>query len=189
MPREFARRIVRVAEISAALLVGALAAVSASATLLSAQLPGKHTDGLDANGQIPASWHLDQCIAGVTYGGPHKLAAAWGGGLLRESNDGGDDTCLMAVGKVGLGAASASFGIGRSVGHLGGGVALTGGLLRTFSHSLNTTPRRNYVGGSLHVWPLVAIGGEIGYYVRVGDASGASDFQRHVITWSAGFGF
>lgn len=163
--------------------------VCASATALSAQLPGKHTDGVAANGQIAAGWHLDQCIAGITYGGPHKLAAAWGGGLLRESTTGGDDTCLMAVGKIGLGAASASAGIGRSVGHLGGGVTLTGGVLRTLSGSLNTTPRRTYVGGSLHVWPLVAIGGEIGYYVRVGDASGASDFQRHVITWSAGFGF
>lgn len=141
------------------------------------------------DGRIPSGWHVDQCIGGLTYGGPHKLALAYGGGLVRESMTNGDDTCIMAVGKVGLGAASASFGVGRSIGSIGSGVAITGGLLRTFGGSLNTTPRRTYVGGSVHVWPLLALGGEIGYYVRLGDAPGASTHQRRVLTWSAGFGF
>lgn len=141
------------------------------------------------DGRISSGWHLDQCIGGLTYGGPHKLALAYGGGLVRESMTNGDDTCIMAVGKVGMGAASASFGVGRSIGSVGSGVALTGGLLRTFGRSLNTTPRRTYVGGSVHVWPVLALGGEIGYYVRLGDAAGASTHQRRVLTWSAGFGF
>ncbi len=168
-----------------ALLTVALLGVVPCASASAQRLPNPvFSDGPPASG-----WHLDQCIGGLTYGGPHKLAVAWGGGLLHESMTNGNDTCIMAVGKVGFGAASASVGVGRSIGPIGSGVALTGGVLRTFSGSLNTTPRRTYVGGSVHVWPLVAIGGEIGYYVRVGDASGASDFQRHVITWSAGFGF
>ncbi len=69
------------------------------------------------------------------------------------------------------------------------GGRLTGGVLRTFGGALNATARRTYVGGSVHVWPLLAIGGEIGYYVRLGDASNASTHQRRIVTWSAGFGF
>ncbi len=166
----------------AATLVAALAASEAHAQDRGFAAPGP-------DGKIPSSWRLDQCIGGLTYGGPHKLALSYGGGLMRESMTNGDDTCLMAVGKIGLGAASASFGIGRSIGSMGSGVSLTGGVLRTFSGALNATARRTYVGGSVHVWPLLAIGGEIGYYVRLGDAAGASTHQRRIITWSAGFGF
>jgi hypothetical protein len=101
----------------------------------------------------------------------------------------GDDQCVVAVGKVGFGAASASLGYGRSAGASGGGAMLTGGVLRTFGGSWRATPQRVYVGASLHVWPMFALGGEIGYYVRLGDATGASTAQQRVVTWSVGFGF
>lgn len=136
-----------------------------------------------------SEWHWDQCIGGLTYGAPYKLAASWGGGLIRESMTNGDDQCLVGVGKVGFGGASASLGYGRSVGASGGGAMLTGGVLRTFRGSWRATPQRTYVGASLHVWPMFALGGEIGYYVRLGDATGASDAQKRVVTWSVGFGF
>lgn len=167
------------------LVISVLLGCAPSASAAAQRLPNPVFN----DGPTPSGWHLDQCIGGLTYGGPHKLALAYGGGLVRESMTNGDDTCIMAVGKVGLGAASASFGVGRSIGPMGSGVAITGGVLRTFGGSLNTTPRRTYVGGSVHVWPLLALGGEIGYYVRMGDTAGESTHQRRVITWSAGFGF
>jgi hypothetical protein len=137
----------------------------------------------------PPDWHLDQCLGGLSYGAPFKLALAYGGGLIRESTTGGADLCAFVAGKVGFGAARASIGFGRSTGPLGGGAAVSAGLLRTFAGSWNATPRRNYVGASVHIWPLLGLGGEIGYYTRLGDAAGVTDAQRHVIAWSAGFGF
>jgi hypothetical protein len=36
---------------------------------------------------------------------------------------------------------------------------------------------------------VLVLGGEIGYYVRLGDAAGAASRGKNVVTWSAGFGF
>ena len=132
-------------------------------------------------------WRFDQCMGGLTYGAPFKWALSYGGGMVYE----GDriDLCALAVAKVGLGGAGASVGLAKSYGSMGTGSALTGGIIRTFGDPLNATARRTYVGGSVHLWPLLALGGELGYYVRVGDNAGESSHGKHVITWSAGFGF
>jgi hypothetical protein len=123
-------------------------------------------------------------MAGVTYGAPLKFAVAYGGGLVRQSD--GRDWCAMGVAKLGLGGAQAGLGLGNSIGALGGGASVTANLLRTFAHPLHATPRSTYVGASLHVWPALAIGGEIGVYTRVGgDNAGA----KRLVAWSVGFGF
>lgn len=134
------------------------------------------------------AWHLEQCIAGITYGAPLKWAVSYGGGVLRESN-GGPDMCALAVAKIGIGGAQGSLGAGTSFAPWGTGVMFTGNVLRTFGSPLKATPRRTYVGASLHLWPALALGGEIGYYVRLGDAVGASSSGKRLVAWSAGFGF
>ena len=132
-------------------------------------------------------WRFDQCMGGITYGAPLKWALSYGGGMVYE----GDriDLCALAVAKVGVGGAGASVGLAKSYGSLGTGSAITGGIIRTFGDPLNATARRTYVGGAVHLWPLLALGGEIGYYVRLSDAAGASSHGKRVVTWSAGFGF
>lgn len=132
-------------------------------------------------------WRFDQCMGGLTYGAPFKWALSYGGGMVYE----GDriDLCALAVAKVGLGGAGASVGLAKSYGSMGTGSAITGGIIRTFGDPLNASVRRSYVGGSVHFWPLLALGGEIGYYVRLGDDAGAASHGKKVITWSAGFGF
>ncbi|MEY4857178.1 MAG: hypothetical protein RLZZ97_2008 [Gemmatimonadota bacterium] len=132
-------------------------------------------------------WRVGQCMGGVTYGAPFKWALSYGGGMVYE----GDrvDLCALAVAKVGLGGAGASIGLATSSGSLGTGSAITGGLLRTFGDPLNATARRTYVGAAVHLWPLLVLGGEIGYYVRLGSDAGASSHGKKVVTWSAGFGF
>lgn len=132
-------------------------------------------------------WRFDQCMGGITYGAPFKWALSYGGGMVYE----GDriDLCALAVAKVGLGGAGASVGLAKSYGSMGTGSAITGGIIRTFGDPLNASARRTYVGGSVHFWPLLALGGEIGYYVRLGDDAGAASHGKKVITWSAGFGF
>lgn len=140
------------------------------------------------NSALP-NWAFDQCLGGLTYGAPFKLALAYGGGFVHESPDGGADYCAFGAAKVGLGAARASIGFGRSSGPLGKGIAVSAGFMRTFGGSWGATPKRNYAGASVHVWPILGLGGEIGYYARLGDAAGAADYQRRVVTWSVGFGF
>jgi hypothetical protein len=133
-------------------------------------------------------WHVEQCMMGLTYGAPMKLAAAYGGGLLREPASGAD-VCIPLIAKVGFGGAQGSIGIGTSFGPWGSGVMLTGNVLRTFSAPLNATGNRTYLGASLHVWPVLALGGEIGYMWRMSDAPGESTAGKKIWTWSAGFGF
>jgi hypothetical protein len=130
-------------------------------------------------------WHVEQCMGGITYGAPLKLAASYGGGFLHESNN-GPDVCALGVAKLGLGGAQLSAGIGSSFAPWGTGVMLTGNLLRTFAKPLHATARANYVGASLHLWPALALGGELGYYVRLGDGASAG---RRVLSWSVGVGF
>jgi hypothetical protein len=132
-------------------------------------------------------WRAGQCMGGLTYGAPFKVALSYGGGYVYE----GDrwDLCAMAVAKVGLGAAGASVGLAKSFGSLGSGAAITGGLIRTFGDPLNATARRSYAGGSVHLWALLGIGGEIGYYAPLGDAAGDSARARRMFVWSAGIGF
>ncbi len=142
--------------------------------------------GADSTGA--AGWHLEQCLAGITYGAPLKWAVSYGGGYLRESIT-GPDLCALAVAKLGIGGAQGSLGLGSSFSPWGSGVMVTANVLRTFGAPLKATPRRTYVGASVHLWPILALGGEVGYYTRLGDAPGASSSAKHLLTWSAGFGF
>jgi len=130
-------------------------------------------------------WHAEQCMGGITYGAPLKLAASYGGGFLHESNN-GPDVCALGVAKVGLGGAQLSAGVGTSFAPWGTGVMLTGNLLRTFAKPLHATGNANYVGASLHLWPAFALGGELGYFVRL---SGGGDAGKRVVGWSVGVGF
>jgi hypothetical protein len=166
----------RIAPLIAAMLAAAASHARAQANVLGGSQP------------VP-TWAWDQCLGGLTYGQPFKLALAYGGGLVHEATSGGADVCLFGAAKVGLGAARGSIGIGRSKGPLGSGVALNAGVLRTFGSAWGASPARTYLGAGINVWPLLGLGGEIGYYFRLGDASGAPERHRRIVTWSAGFGF
>ena len=125
-------------------------------------------------------------MGGITYGAPFKFALAYGMGYVRESET--TDWCFLGAAKVGLGGASFNVGIANSLGHWGSGTAVTAGILRTFDSPLGALAKRTYVGGSVHLWPLLALGGEVGYYVPLGrDAQG--ERGKGMVTWSAGFGF
>ena len=137
-----------------------------------------------------AHWKLDRCLGGITFGAPQKLALAFGGGLVREGmSEHSSDYCAFGAAKLGLGGARGSIGFAQSKGPNGSGLALSADVLRTFGAPLGATRMRTYVGTSLHVWPVFGLGGDIGYFVRLGDANGASPRQRHIVTWSVGFGF
>lgn len=131
-------------------------------------------------------WHFDQCMGGLTYGAPFKFALAYGMGYVRESETA--DWCFLGAAKVGLGGASFNVGLANSLGHWGSGTAVTAGILRTFDNPLGAMAKRTYVGGSVHLWPLLALGGELGYYVPLG-RDGQGERGNGMVTWSAGFGF
>lgn len=136
----------------------------------------------------PGGWHLEQCIAGLTYGTPLRWALSYGGGLLHEPVE-GRDICVLMVGKIGFGGVQASAGVGSSFGAVGGGAMVTANLLRTFGAPRAASPRSTYAGASLHLWPLLGLGGEVGYYVRLSDAANAPSPGKRFVGWSAGFGF
>lgn len=132
-------------------------------------------------------WQFDQCMGGITYGAPFKWALAYGMGMVRETDN--LDLCFLGAAKVGFGGASVSVGLANSLGHFGSGSAITVGLLRTFNEPMGALPKRTYAGASLHVWPLLALGGEIGYYTPLGADADGAPAAKGVVTWSAGFGF
>jgi hypothetical protein len=171
----------------ALVLAAAVACMSATSTTAQAQILPRIAR-VDSTPRTPTvTWQFDQCMAGLTYGAPYKWALAYGMGYVRESPT--SDWCLLTAAKVGFGGASINVGLANSLGHFGSGAALTVGLLRTFEQPLGATPTRSYVGASLHLWPLVALGGEIGVYTRIGtDPTGLVN-NRRIVTWSTGFGF
>jgi len=142
----------------------------------------------DSTPRTPTTrWQFDQCMGGLTYGAPLKWALSYGMGLVRESET--RDWCFLGAAKVGFGGASFNVGLANSLGHWGSGVAMTGGLLRTFNDPMGAIAKRTYVGGTVHVWPLLALGGEIGYYTRIGKDPAGLTRGRGMVTWSTGFGF
>src|SRR4051812_42540680 len=60
-------------------------------------------------------WRFDQCLGGLTYGAPLKLAVAWAGGLRKELAS-GQDVCAFVSPKIGLGGARLSAGVARTFG-------------------------------------------------------------------------
>lgn len=132
-------------------------------------------------------WQFEQCMGGLSYGAPLKWALAYGMGFVRESEK--RDWCFLGAAKVGFGGASVNVGLANSLGHWGSGTAVTAGVLRTFNDPMGATAKRTYVGGSVHLWPLLALGGEVGYYTRVGADPAGLSRGRGMVTWSTGFGF
>lgn len=132
-------------------------------------------------------WQFEQCMGGITYGAPLKWALSYGMGLVRESDK--HDLCFLGAAKIGFGGASFSTGLASSLGPFGSGTAVTGGVLRTFNDPMGALAKRTYLGGSVHVWPLLGLGGEIGVYRRMGTDAPGTTQGRNMIIWSAGFGF
>lgn len=157
-----------------ALTVSALT-VSSSAALLRAQ------DEYEGS-----SWHRDQCLGGLTYGAPLKLAVSWAGGLRKELTN-GQDVCAFISPKLGLGGARLGAGFARTMGTLGGGVAASAGIIRTFGAPSRADRMSTYAGGSLHVFPVLALGIELGWYKRLGATAGQG--RESIVTWSFGLGF
>lgn len=167
--------------IASAVVAGALTAQTAPAPVAIADSARRATPNATPR------WQFDQCMGGLTYGAPLKWALSYGMGLVRESEQ--RDWCFLGAAKVGFGGASMNVGLANSLGHWGSGVALTGGVLRTFNDPMGAIAKRTYVGGSLHVWPILALGGEIGLYRRLGTDAPGTTRNRTLITWSTGFGF
>ncbi len=148
----------------------------------------RDTDGDRERANAPEpSWKLAHCVSGMTYGAPLKFALAYGGGLKHESD--GRDLCVLSAAKIGSGGALVAAGFATSVGSIGGGASLTANVLRTFAHPLSAHPRTTYAGASLHLWPLLAIGGEIGIYTRLGSMPSGATLPTRLVAWSVGFGF
>lgn len=132
-------------------------------------------------------WQFEQCMGGITYGAPLKWALSYGMGFVRESEK--HDLCFLGAAKIGFGGASFSTGLASSLGPFGSGMAVTGGVMRTFNDPMGALAKRTYLGGSVHVWPLLGLGGEIGVYRRMGSDAPGTTHGRNMIIWSAGFGF
>ena len=158
--------------------VRAAIAVACTMTLMLASAPRS----------IEAQTRWGRCMVGVSYGAPLKMALSYAAGRVTESDGEGADVCNYASAKVGIGGARLALGTSRSINALGGGAGVSVGLLRTFGSPLHAQPWRNHVGVAVHVLPALAFGGEIGYYVRIGNDAGGAPARR-VITWSAGFGY
>lgn len=162
----------------------AMAPLSAQAS----PAPVAITDAADrATANATPRWQFEQCMGGLTYGAPLKWALSYGMGLVRESET--RDWCVLGAAKIGFGGASVNVGLANSMGHWGSGVAVTGGVLRTFNDPMGASAKRTYVGGSVHLWPILALGGEIGVYRRMGSDGSGTTRSRTLITWSTGFGF
>jgi hypothetical protein len=164
----------------AALCVPLLCVPAASAFAQSA------SSGNDETRDSASGWHRDQCLGGLTYGAPLKLAASWAGGLRKEL-DNGEDVCAFVSPKIGLGGARLGAGIARTIGPIGSAVAVSGGLIRTFGAPSNADRQSTYAGASLHVFPALAIGLELGWYRRLGGRAGMG--RESIVAWSAGVGF
>lgn len=160
----------------------------ASGTTLAAQvLPRRAVSDSESVHTPTVHWQFDQCMGGLTYGAPLKWALSYGMGYVRESAT--SDWCVLGAAKIGLGGAGFNVGVANSLGHFGSGASLTAGVLRTFDNPLKASAKRTYVGGSLHVWPILGLGGEVGVYTRVGADPVGLKSSRRIITWSTGFGF
>lgn len=168
-----------------ALLFGACAlfgATSVVASTASAQSTATATSAGDSS----SGWHREQCLGGLTYGAPLKLAVSWAGGLRKELAN-GQDVCAFVSPKVGLGGARLGMGFARTTGTFGGGYAGSVAIIRTFGSPSYADRQSTYGGASLHYFPLLGIGLELGWYKRLGGVTGRG--RESIISWSAGIGF
>ncbi len=130
-------------------------------------------------------WHLSRCLLGLSYGSPLKVYVAGAAGLRRAFDS--RTVCSYGAVHLGLGGARASLGTAVTLGRYGSALGVSGGLLRTFGNpGGDADPSRSYVGGSVHVWPIIALHSEFGAYTRVARAGEAS---QRILVWSVGFGY
>lgn len=151
-----------------------------------AALASVRVSGEAADASTP-SWRFGPCMGGLTYGAPLKWALSYGMGYVREDPE--SDWCVLGTAKIGLGGAAMHVGVANAFAHFGSGVALTVGAIRTFDQPLHALAHSTYVGASLHGWPILAIGGEFGWYTRAGKDPAGSATPRSMLVWSTGFGF
>ena len=130
-------------------------------------------------------WRVQRCLLGLSYGSPLRLYVAAAGGLRRAFED--RSVCAYGAVHLGLGGARGSLGSAVTFGSYGSAVGVSGGVLRTFGNPGGSAdPRRSYVGGSVHLWPLLALHTEFGAYTRV---SREGEAAQRILLWSVGFGY
>lgn len=130
-------------------------------------------------------WRVDRCLLGLSYGSPLKLSVAAAGGLRRAFAS--RSVCAYGAAHLGLGGTRASLGSAVTLGRFGSALGVSGGVLRTFGSPGGDAQRwRNYVGGSVHVWPLLGVHTEVGAYSLV---TRTGESGQRLITWSVGFGY
>jgi hypothetical protein len=130
-------------------------------------------------------WRPARCLLGLSYGSPLRLYVAAAAGLRRAYE--ARTVCAYGAAHVGLGGARGSLGTAVTIGRYGSALGVSGGLLRTFGNpGGDADPRRSYVGGSVHVWPALAVHTEFGAYTRM---SRAGEAAQRILVWSVGFGY
>ncbi len=130
-------------------------------------------------------WHVSRCLLGLSYGSPLKLSVAVAGGLRRAFES--RTVCSYGAVHLGLGGTRASLGTAVTFGRYGSAVGVSGGALRTFGNPAGSAlPQRTYVGGSVHVWPLLAVHTEVGAYSLV---TRSGEAGQRIVVWSVGFGY
>ncbi len=130
-------------------------------------------------------WRAQRCLLGVSYGSPLKLYVAAAAGMRRAFDS--RSVCSYGAVHLGLGGVRGSVGTAVTFGRYGSALGVSGGILRTFGNpGGDADPRRSYVGGSVHLWPLLALHTEIGAYSRVARTGEAA---QRILLWSVGFGY
>jgi hypothetical protein len=176
------RVVLRVVLLLATLATGVVGATTARAQTLRTAVLARR----DTSSGVDHDWHRDQCLGGLTYGAPLKLAASWAGGF-RKDLVGGDDVCAFVSPKLGLGGARLNVGLARTLGTVGSAIGVSSGMIRTFGAPSHADRMSTYAGASLHVFPILAIGLELGWYRRLGGTAGVG--RESIVVWSAGLGF
>lgn len=159
-----------------------IAPTSTTAAQASSAKPDTNSIGSNDAG---AGWHRGQCLGGLTYGAPLKLGVSWAGGFRKELAN-GQDVCAFIAPKLGLGGARLGVGLARTSGTFGGGAAVSAGIIRTFGAPSYADRQSTYAGASVHVFPLLVIGIELGWYHRLDGVSGKG--RENIIAWSLGIG-
>lgn len=184
-PRVLTRTVVHVA-LAAALCVAA--AIHPRATVHAQALPEPSVGAVLSGAQGDADdqrWHISRCLLGLSYGSPLKAYVAGAVGVRRAFD--ARTVCSYGAAHLGLGGARASLGTAVTLGRYGSALGVSGGVLRTFGNpGGDADPRRSYVGGSVHVWPLLALHSEFGAYTRVARSGEAA---QRILIWSVGFGY
>lgn len=165
-------------------VLGALLLTSAPVLAASAQRAASPATTRDD----PANdnrWRVDRCQFGLSYHSLTKVTAAITGGVRRSFEP--RSVCTYGAAHLGLGGTRASVGSAVTIGRFASALGVSGGVLRTFGAPAgDAVPWRTYVGGSVHLWPLLGIHSELGAYsllTRRGEAG------RRLVTWSVGIGY